>query len=213
MRDYLLAQDNYFVQEVSIYEGTFETIPLNSPDIIIFDSIIWKGDSSDVDYIQEVRKLLPSTPILLATASGESSTYRESMLDEGVDGCIQVPFLAEELHLRIMKLLSKKNNLLFNGTKVGTEEVTMDLRSHEVKQHGEQVSLTKTEYSILLHLFLHKNVLVSSKELSTCLRDAGEDSLALGIHIFNLRKKIKTPELIKTVPLLGFTISDRVARV
>jgi two-component system KDP operon response regulator KdpE len=209
VRNYLDRNDEYSFEEISLYDGTLSGLKDIIPDIVIFDSIIWKGDLSDVGLIKEIRKILPRVPILLASSNSESSKYHEEMLNEGVDGCVQVPFLAEELHLRIMKLVSKKNTLLFNGTSIGTEDVTMDIRNHVVAQHGEKVSLTKTEYSILLHLFLHKNVLVSTKELSSCLKEAGEDSLALGTHIFNLRKKINSPELITTVPLYGFTVSDK----
>ncbi len=208
VRNYLSERDDYKLEELSLHSGAFNCLREFNPDVIIFDSIVWRGEIMDSDYIKEIRKIKPNTPILLATASTETASYREQMLDEGVDGCIQVPFLADELHLRIMKLAAKKNSLLFTGTTIGSDDVVMDIRTHEVKEHGNQVSLTKTEYSILLHLFLHKNVLVSNKELSVCLRDADEESLALSIHIFNLRKKIKTPELIRTIPLYGFTISD-----
>jgi DNA-binding response OmpR family regulator len=76
-----------------------------------------------------------------------------------------------------------------------------------VEVEGEKLLLTKTEYSILLHLFLHKNIIVSHKELLSCLdEETSKDTLAINIHIFNLRKKIKNVHLIKTVPLYGFII-------
>ncbi len=211
LRNYFHQFGEFSINEVALSVSTLEELASYCPDIVIFDCITWLGELSDVDYIQEVRRIVAGTPILLVTSSGELASYRELMLDGGVDGCIQVPFLAEELRLRILKLISKKNTLLFSGTQITTDTVTVDVRDHVVTQHGEQIHLTRTEYSILLHLFLHKNVLVETKDLSLCLRDANEDSLALGIHMFNLRKKINSPNLIKTVPLYGFTVSDKVS--
>lgn len=208
VRSYLQENNDCCVHEISLYEGTLSALYSRPFDIIIFDCITWKGEYTDLFLIKEIRKMVPVVPILLATSSAETASYRETMLDGGVDGCVQTPFLQEELFLRIKKLLSKKSDLLFTGTIVETDEIRMDIRNHIVEHDGEKIELTKTEYSILLHLFLHKNILVSTKELSLCLKEAGENSLALGIHIFNLRKKINRPSLIKTIPLYGFTVSD-----
>lgn len=196
--------------EISLSSGTLESIINHSIDVVIFDCVTWAGELTDVDYVKEVRRIIPSIPILLVTSKEEHASYRELMLDGGVDGCLQVPFLTEELRLRVLKLASKKNTLLFSGTRITSEKVTVDVRNHVVTQCGEQVHLTRTEYSILLHLFFHKNLLVETKELLLYLPGTNEDSLALHIHMFNLRRKIKHPNLIKTIPMYGFTVSDKI---
>jgi DNA-binding response OmpR family regulator len=197
----------YSIEEISFEEKDFfQSLAKSDADIIIFDV----GDSKGGDRDAELLKQLETTlPVLLVTNSSETALYREKMLDAGADGCIQSPFLQEELLLRLKKLVTKKDTLLFFGTRITVDGITIDIRSHTVTEEGEKISLTKTEYRILLHLLLHKDVLVPTKDLISCLdEDIKEDSLAVTTHIFNLRKKIKDVHFIKTVPLYGFTVSN-----
>lgn len=201
------------VQEICLQEiSGFDDLKKIVADIVIFDVITIHGNDGDFLLLEKIKKVVDLTPILLATNNGESSWYREKMLDVGVDGCIQAPFLREELLLRLEKLLRRKNFLLFSGTKIGSNHVEMDIRNHIVEVGGERVNLTGTEYSILFHLFLHKGAVVSNKDLSTYLDEyAKKDSQALNVHIFNLRRKIKDSQLIRTVPLYGFTVYNKFA--
>lgn len=202
-----LQESSFSLEEILLQDQeSFPFVAVAQADIIIFDVISGKGEVGDYSFIKRIKT---ATPILLATNNNEASLYREKMLDAGVDGCIQTPFLKEELILRLTKLVNKKGERLFSGTNIESSGVVMNLRDHVVMVEGEIVSFTKTEYSILLHLFLHKDRIVSNKELSLYLgEEIKKDSLALNIHIFNLRKKIKDPHLIKTVPRYGFTISS-----
>jgi DNA-binding response OmpR family regulator len=197
----------YSIEEISCDEKDFfQSITKSDADIIIFDVGDSKGGETDTEVLKQLHT---TVPVLLVTNSNETSIYREKMLDAGVDSCIQSPFLQEELLLRLKKLAIKKDTLLFFGTRIVVDGITIDIRNHTVTEEGEQISLTKTEYRILLHLLLHKDTIVSTKELILCLdEDIKEDSLALTTHIFNLRKKIKDVHFIKTVPLYGFTVSN-----
>ncbi|MBP6949236.1 MAG: response regulator transcription factor, partial [Candidatus Pacebacteria bacterium] len=208
LRDYFARSAKYHVEEISLHEGnTLESLKKDSIDIIIFDVISRSEYDIDSTHLEKIKEIASGVPILLATGSNETSKYREKMLDFGVDGCVQLPFLQEELFLRIEKLSQKKNTLLFSGTKIDNEYVEMDIRDHTVKAKGERINLTKTEYSILFHLFLHKDTVVSNRDLFSCLDiHTKSNSHALNIHIFNVRKKIKDMNFIRTVPNYGFTI-------
>jgi DNA-binding response OmpR family regulator len=212
--DFLSGPSVYEINFIKVTDTSLDTIVHHDYDIIVFDVVMNKGEVSDAHVVTKMQSFAKSTPILLVTNSNELSKYRELMLDSGVDGCLQTPFLQEELFLRLKKLVQKKDGRLFNGTHIDIAGTTMDIRNHTVVVKKEKVALTKTEYSILLHLFLHKNVIVSTAELASCLQEEPkESSLALNIHIFNIRKKIKDTKLIRTVPLYGFMISDRLALV
>lgn len=206
-----LQDSKHVVQEVCLQDN-LDLKNIRKPDVVIFDIISTKGEDNDYLLLKKIQLITESTPVLLATNSNESSKYREFMLDAGVDGCIQTPFLQEELFLRLEKLMKKKNTRFFSGTKIEANNVEIDIKSHRVELEGEKVSLTKTEYSILLHLFLHKDILVTSKELSSCLvEETGQGSSAINIHIFNLRKKIKNIGFIRTVPSYGFMVTNTLA--
>lgn len=199
----------HFLKEVCLEETGLNAIGTIVSDVLIFDVTDSPGIYEDSRLIKKIREVTKTIPILLATSNRESSQYREMMLDAGVDGCIQMPFLNEELLLRIEKLVTKKDTLLFLGTKINARNVEIDIRSHTVNTGEGRVPLTKTEYGILFHLFLHKNSIVSNKELFGCLGEkTKEDSSVLNIHICKLRRKIKDVHIIRTIPMYGFTISS-----
>lgn len=212
--NFLNSSFAYEVIFINITDTSLDTLIQCDYDVIVFDVAMSKGELSDAQVVTKIQSYTKSTPILLVTNSNELSKYRECMLDNGVDGCVQVPFLQEELFLRLKKLAQKKGDRLFSGTHIDIAGTIMDIRNHTVVVKKEEIALTKTEYSILLHLFLHKNIIVSTTELASCFQnESKESSLALNVHIFNIRKKIKDTKLIRTIPLYGFIISDRSALV
>lgn len=198
------------VEEFSFVDSFLHELHLHLYDALIIDVVDGGGHHEDTAMVKNIRTHIGFVPILLATGSGDSPAYRESMLNSGVDSCVQVPFSQDELRLRIAKLVCKKDTLLFEGTCISADDVSMDIRDHIVERRGQQVHLTPTEYSILFHLFLHKNALVSTGELTACLRGgAADDSQAVSIHIHNIRRKVRNERLIRTIPNYGFMVTER----
>lgn len=176
-------------------------------DVCVFDVSKSAGSEHDVDLIKDIRIRMPHVPIILVTKEGEQSRFRELMIDEGVDSCIQVPFTKEELFLRVDNLLRRNKNL-FGGTIIGARNIIMDIRNHKVTKKGKHIKLTPAEYCILFHLLIHKNTLVRAEDLLTCIkRKSKTNTQILNVHIFNLRKKLDDTDLIVTVPQYGFTIA------
>lgn len=206
VKEYLSNYD-YKIQDLFLTDkdlNIFKNVPA---DIFVFDMSTNLCGIDDLILVEKIREKIEKKPILLVTNNNESMAFRRNMLDRGVDVCLQFPFLKEELYIRVEKLLKKKNVLLFNNIKINISDISIDIRNHIVEKGGKRIFLTRTEYSILFHLFLHKNSVVATKELLNCLNN--EDSSSLNIHIFNLRKKIGNVNFIKTVPCFGFTISEK----
>lgn len=176
-------------------------------DLIIFDGLSEVDDVRDTAFVRSLRHAKKMVPIFLVTGVNVAPSYREHMLDNGIDGCVQVPFSKEEFLLRVGKLLRKKDTLLFEGTCIDAEDISIDISKHVVKKNGEAIHVTKTEYSILFHLFLHKNIPIPNKVLSLCLgREIQDSSSAVNLHILNLRKKLGRGDIIKTIPHYGFSV-------
>lgn len=209
--EHLKPHDFSTVQEIFLEEEDLMLLKKIDCDLIIFNAISYDGEITDPFIIRRIREIKKMVPIFLMTHSNTTASYRESMLDEGVDGCVQAPFSHDEFRLRIEKLFKKRNSLLFSGTVIDIRDVCIDIRNHIVKKGGEVVHLTKTEYGILLHLFLHKNLPVSSDNLTQCLgHEILEHSSAINIHILNLRKKLGGSGVIRTIPHYGFSITDSI---
>ena len=76
-------------------------------DIIILDRMMPNGDG--INLIEFVKNI-SNTPVMMLTAMGEDKNKIDG-LKEGADDYLSKPFEAEELYLRIIKLLNLYKNL------------------------------------------------------------------------------------------------------
>ncbi|MCF7857568.1 MAG: winged helix-turn-helix domain-containing protein [Candidatus Pacebacteria bacterium] len=200
---------NYIFHKVSFLDDYQTQLKAFRADIVILDITQSKGDKDDVYVVEQIQQLV-KVPIFLIVGKNEEATYRGLMLDAGVDGCVQVPFMKEELFARLKNLVQKNLERLFRGTVVESRGVHMDIRTHEVEVGGKKLNLTKTEYGILFHLFLHRQSVVNANELRMYINDEIQDySAALNVHILNLRRKLGRKEVIRTIPHCGFIASEQ----
>lgn len=172
-------------------------------DAIVLDVMLPKMDGWEV-----LKKLRQSktTPVLMLTAR-DTTQDRVKGLDGGADDYLVKPFDLPELLARLRALIRRtagqaQPTLNFKG-------IVMDTRARTVSRHGEQVTLTAREYSILEYLALHQGEVISRSELFEHLFDEAEDSLSnlLDVHIFSIRKKLGH-ELIATRRGQGYCIEN-----
>ena len=189
-------------------EEIISEIQSSKIDAVVFDSIKQNNKEGNLLLVRKIRSKCGGVPIVLIVSSNEDICYIQNLLDEGVDTCIKGDFLKEELILRLNKLIEKKNNLLFTGTSIKMKDTVIDIKNHSVYFCNNEIYLTKTEYNILFHLFMHKNSLVKNEELNLCLRNSSsiKSTYLLNIHIHNLRKKLSGADWIKTINNYGFMV-------
>lgn len=148
-----------------------------------------------------------NVPVILLTAKGED-TDKVLGLNVGADDYVTKPFNPVELLARVRSQLRRYTQL---GGAARREErlciggVELDDRSKEVSVDGESVSLTPTEYDILL-LFMKNPAQVFSPQdiYRRVWKDEpyGAES-TVAVHIRHLREKIEInpaePRYIKAV--------------
>jgi DNA-binding response OmpR family regulator len=88
---------------------------------------------------------------------------------------------------------------------------TVDLRTHKVSVHGNQISVTPKEFAILECLASDPGRVVSRQEM---LERAWDEhwygpTKVLDVHMAALRKKLGDPHLIETVYGHGFRLADQ----
>lgn len=188
----------------------FNKIKVLNPDIVVFDCVKVGNNEESEKIIDKIRRTCGAVPIMVIVSMVESPHNIQRLLDFGADSCIKGEFALQEFLLRAKKLIDKKNNLLFIGTKIKIHNTSLDFKSHSVCISDREVYLTKTEYSILLHLFLHKNSLVRVDDLNSCLKDGDlvRSTYLLNIHMHNLRKKLMGADWIKTITNYGFMATE-----
>ena len=93
------------------------------------------------------------------------------------------------------------------------DDLSMNLRTHEVWLCGKGVKLTPTEFEILRILMLRNGEPVRAEEISRCLwpDECCTGSGSISVHISNLRAKLKTgadgPKYIQTIWRTGYKIA------
>ena len=117
-------------------------------------------------------------------------------LNAGADDYIVKPFSLREIIARVKsilrrRLILKRNDLL--GTMLCFEYLCIDLPSKTVEVHGKPISLTRTEYEILVLLLKNKNRYVPRTEIHRCIwpeLKTGINERIVDTNISRLRKKL-----------------------
>lgn len=176
----------------------------NNFDLIILDRMI--PDISGEDICKKIRET-SMVHIIMLTAKIEDED-RIDGFNIGCDDYVCKPFNVKELVLRVKAVFRKmgenKDILKFS------DELEINMLSHNVKVRGESVILTNTEYKILLLLAKNPSRVFSREQLLELTIDEHYEKVdrIIDAHIKNLRQKIeldtKKPTIIQTVYGVGY---------
>jgi two-component system KDP operon response regulator KdpE len=179
------------------------------PDAVLLDVMM-----PDMDGFEAARRIrqVANIPILMLTAKVmEEDAVRGLSL--GADDYIRKPFHPQELIARLRAQLRRARS----GAAGGEREVlafdggtlTIDAEAQRVNVNGREVSLTPTEFRLLLLLARNAGRVLSSATLSGELSESDETN-AQGIRwfVWKLRGKIEpdpgNPRFIRTVHGVGY---------
>ena len=185
-------------------EQALEYFYNNNFDLIILDRMI--PDVSGEDICKKIRET-SMVHIIMLTAKIEDED-RIDGFNIGCDDYVCKPFNVKELVLRVKekkrKMGENKDILKFS------DELEINMLSHNVKVRGESVILTNTEYKILLLLAKNPSRVFSREQLLELTIDEHYEKMdrIIDAHIKNLRQKIeldtKKPTIIQTVYGVGY---------
>lgn len=185
-------------------EQAFEYFYNNNFDLIILDRMI--PDISGEDICKKIRET-SMVHIIMLTAKIEDED-RIDGFNIGCDDYVCKPFNVKELVLRVKAVFRKmgenKDILKFS------DELEINMLSHNVKVRGESVILTNTEYKILLLLAKNPSRVFSREQLLELTIDEHYEKMdrIIDAHIKNLRQKIeldtKKATIIQTVYGVGY---------
>ena len=172
-------------------------------DLVILDRML--PDISGEEICKRIRET-SLVHIIMLTAKTEDDDKIDGF-NLGCDAYVCKPFNVKELVLRIKAVFRKieKEEII----KVG-DEIEVNTLSHEVKIRGTEVSLTNTEYKILLLLVNNQKKIFTREELLELVTEDHYEKFdrIIDVHIKNLRQKIeedtKKPKIIKTVYGVGY---------
>ena len=172
-------------------------------DLVILDRML--PDISGEEICKRIRETSLVHLIMLTAKTEDDDKIDGFKL--GCDDYVCKPFNVKELVLRIKAVFRKieKEEII----KVG-DEIEVNTLSHEVKIRGTEVSLTNTEYKILLLLVNNQKKIFTREELLELVTEDHYEKFdrIIDVHIKNLRQKIeedtKKPKIIQTVYGVGY---------
>ena len=177
----------------------------NEFDIVILDRML--PDITGEEICKKIRET-SNVHIIMLTAKIEDEDKIEGFYT-GCDDYVCKPFNVKELVLRVKAVLRKIDDSHKNTLKFG-DELEINTTSHEVKVRGEIVTLTNTEYKILLLLAKNPKRIFDRELLLELTIDEHYEKLdrIIDAHIKNLRQKIekdtKKTKIVQTVYGVGY---------
>jgi len=204
-----LEREGCIVFEAFDGKHALETFERINPDLIVLDLML--PDMNGEDICSIVRKK-SRVPIIMLTAKIDEKSII-SGLHMGADDYITKPFSPRELMARIYVIFRRLNEEvvpLSNTISFNDDDLIIDILKKDIRKNGENITLTITQYKILMTLLKYPNKTFTREELiSTALGDDydGYDR-NVDTHIKNLRQKIennpKEPQYIITVHGTGY---------
>jgi len=185
-------------------------------DVIILDVMMPGVDGLGVCSV--LRAEGNRVPILMVTARTETPD-RVAGLDAGADDYVAKPYDLDELLARIRALLRRVDTQL--PTASGGEDeraalevgpVRLDEAARRVWAHGQEVSLSRTEFDLLELLMRNAGIVVEHHVIYDRIwgYDFGPESKNLAVFIGYLRRKLDVPgdTLIRSVRGVGYTLRE-----
>ena len=184
-RNALAGDDAYFNGCYDVYAAASlaaarEYLADNAPDAAVLDLILPDGNGLSL-----LTANLLSCPTVILTTMDADDDHAEG-LDAGAKDYLIKPvslrILAKHLSLR---LAPKSESLLVSG------KLSIDTNKRNVSYAGKPVSLTSTEFNILVYLFNEADNFHTAQEIYTAVY--GElflQSTAIKMHLSNLRFKL-----------------------
>ncbi|CUP83493.1 response regulator transcription factor [Clostridium baratii] len=178
----------------------------NNIDLIILDLML--PDISGEDICKTLRGK-SNVPIIMLTAKIQEEDALNGF-NIGADDYITKPFSPKILVSKVNAILKRigsneKKRLYFNYG-----DLVIDTASYEVFKKDEKVTLTPSEFKILLELSKNPNVVFTREELmdKTMKEDNYVYDRIIDSHIKNIRSKIednsKDPKYVLTVHGVGY---------
>ncbi|MEZ5552011.1 MAG: response regulator [Pseudomonadales bacterium] len=213
VREYL---DGYGLEVLTAGDGARmrRLLETGSPDIVLLD-IMLPGEDG-LTLCREIRAQRNLPIILLTALAGESD--RVVGLEMGADDYLVKPFSTRELLARIRAVLRRSSDRIAVHRPDSVDRYTFSGwrlapgRRQLFDPEGVLVSLSGGEFDLLLALVRHPQTILSRERLLELTKGRPADAFdrSIDVQISRLRRKLRDPELIKTVRGGGYVLATQV---
>lgn len=206
----VLTFEGYDIETVPTGYDALERCQTPERGAAPLDLVVLDLGLPDIDGLEVARKLRvggSAVPILVLTARGEVGD-RVAGLDAGADDYLSKPFDIAELVARVRALLRRTGHQ--PGSEVfGLGDLTLDVARRQVTRDGEEIVLTKTEFSVLQVLLAASGAVVERGDLMSEVWGFSSPTLDsnLDTYVSYVRRKTEVggrQRIVHTVRGVGF---------
>ena len=161
-----------------------------APDLIVLDLML-----PGLDGIEICRRIREESevPIVMLTARVEEED-RLAGLESGADDYVTKPFSPRELAARVRAVLRRaaRDAEDRGPAEVSYEEITVDTRLHRAAVNRKPLSLTRTEFRLLVTFLREPGRVFTREEIIDKVYGYDFEGFdrAVDSHIYNLRRKL-----------------------
>ena len=204
---YHLARAGYRVSTAANGTEALKAAREERPDVVVLDLML--PGVSGWDVLQELRRLDETREVgVILLTSRREEVDRIRGLSLGADDYLTKPFSPAELALRVAALLRRlASPAVSAGSTLAAGPVRVDRSAHRVTVDGKELTLTATEYKLLLTLMERRGRVQSRPQLLETVWDAQPDiqTRTVDMHVQRLRTKLgEHGDLIETARGFGY---------
>ncbi|ETX13289.1 transcriptional regulator [Roseivivax halodurans JCM 10272] len=175
--------------------------------LVILDRML--PDMDGVEICRQLRTENHTCRVLMLTAK-DAVADKIGGLYAGADDYVTKPFSFDEFVARVEALLRRGTPESLEPV-LRVEDLTLDLRSREVRRGSREISLTRKEYALLRYLMENAGTVLSRTQILNNNWGYGFDpgTKVVDVYVRYLRKKVdegETKQLIKTKRGAGYSI-------
>jgi two-component system alkaline phosphatase synthesis response regulator PhoP len=204
---YGLRRDGFDVDAVTTGAEAIARVRERDYALMVLDLML--PDLSGIDVCQSIRRE-SDLPIIMLTAR-DSEVDIVVGLQAGADDYVTKPFSMAELVGRIRALLRRRDlDLAAAGGPVREAAgIRIDFARHEATVDGKAVSLTPSEFQIVVLLVTNPSRAFTRREIMEHVWRSPyvPDERTCDAHISNLRRKLGPEERIATVRGVGYRLA------
>ncbi|HET9133957.1 MAG TPA: response regulator [Gemmatimonadales bacterium] len=204
---YHLAKAGYRVSTASNGPDALKAAREERPDVVVLDLML--PGLSGYDVLAELRKRdeTRDVGVIMLTARGEEPD-RIKGFSLGADDYLSKPFSPAELTMRVQAILRRlAAPAVAAGSMLLAGPLAIDRSAHRVTLEGQELSLTATEYKLLVTLLERRGRVQSRPQLLETVWDAQPDiqTRTVDMHVQRLRTKLgPLGDQIETVRGFGY---------
>ncbi len=192
-------------------EECLETVQANFVDLIILDLMMPRVDGLEV--CRRIREW-SDVPIIILSARGNEND-KVKCLESGADDYLTKPFGIAELLARIKTAFRHRGDPTVAPARSSfmCDGMEINFAKRRVTVNGREVTLTPTEYSLLQHLAVNSDKVLTHSMLlqSVWGNEYSSEKEYLRVFVGRLRRKLepdpKNPRYIQTVPGVGYHLA------